>query len=446
MTDTNLTDNQTTDITALPPAERALIVLNSTKTEVVLRELVTEAANITAVVDAAGREQAHRLGMKLKNARTTIEKTGKAAREDATAFSKSVIDEEKRLKAITEAEEKRVLGLRDEYDAKIAAEKAAKEAAEKARKDEIMGKIEGIRRLSADLAGESAKTIGEEYDALAAFKPESDVFQEFTEEAQKALDEALQAIGALHSRVLEKEQAEAAAEAERIRLEEATRAEREALARERAAVEAERAAIAKERAELEALRAAAKQEPQKFDGGPLGSVMLWHAPGPNGMTPLEGQIQGDTPIDHDAEASLGDKISTSFASNGSIAAPDQPEQEQIDESELMPVVDVTPEQAAEIFEEAEIDPAPAPVVTDFKIRMAALATADQFDAIAAKVSQCGQQMFANDLRQVAITLRAGTFDQALAMADHEALIAADNLLIDASMKFIDAMTEQSQAA
>lgn len=389
MTDTNLTDNQTTDITALPPADRALIVLNSTKTEVALRELVTEAANITAVVDTAGREQAHRLGMKLKNARTTIEKTGKAAREDATAFSKAVIDEEKRLKAITEAEEKRVLGLRDEYDAKIAAEKAAKEAAEKARKDEIMGKIEGIRRLAADLAGESAKTIGEEYDALAAFKPESDVFQEFTEEAQKALDETLQAIGALHSRVLEKEQAEAAAEAERIRLEEATRAEREALARERAAIEEEKAELARMRAEVAAMKAAA---------------------------------------------------------SGSVAAPVEPEQEQIDESELMPVVDVTPEQAAEIFEEAEIDPAPAPVVTDFKIRMAALATADQFDAIAAKVSQCGQQMFANDLRQVAITLRAGTFDQALAMADHEALIAADNLLIDASMKFIDAMTEQSQAA
>lgn len=382
-------ENQTTDITTLSPADRALIVLNSTKTEVALRELVDEAAKITAVADSTGREQAHRLGMRLKNARTTIEKTGKAAREDAQAFSKAVIDEEKRLKAITEAEEKRVLGLRDEYDAKVAAEKAAKEAAEKARKDEIMAKIDGIRRLPADLAGESAKAIGDEYDALAAFTPIEEVFQEFTEEAKQALTDALNAIGALHSRVLEKEQLEAQAEAERIRLEEAARAEREALARERAAIEAEKAELARMRAEMAAMKA---------------------------------------------------------ASSGSIAAPAEPEAEQVEDVDLMPVVEVTPEEAAEIFEEAEIEPATAPPVTDFKIRMAALATADQFEALAAKVSQCGQQMFANDLRQVAITLRAGNFDQALAMADHEALIAADNLLIDASMKVIDALTEQSEAA
>lgn len=389
MTDTTVADTQPTDIAALPPADRALIVLNSTKTEVALRDLVSEAANITAVVDSAGREQAHRLGMRLKNARTTIEKTGKAAREDATAFSKAVIAEEHRLKAITEAEEKRVLSLRDEYDAKIEAEKEAKRQAEAKRVAEIREKIEGIRSLPLAMAGAGSDEIAAERDALDAFEPPESVFGEFLQDCIDAKKECILSLCDLYNRVIAQEAAVALAEAERLRLEEATRAEREALARERAAIEEEKAELARMRAEVAAMKAAA---------------------------------------------------------SGSIAAPFEPEQEQIDESELMPVVEVTPEQAAEIFEEAEIDPAPAPVVTDFKIRMAALATADQFDAIAAKVSQCGQQMFANDLRQVAITLRAGTFDQALANADHEALIAADNLLIEASMKFIDALSEEAQAA
>lgn len=91
-----------TDITALPPADRALIVLNSTKTEEHLNALVVEAAPITEVNSPAGRDQAHALGMKMRKARTTIEKTGKTAREDAQAFSRAVIGEEKRLIGIIE--------------------------------------------------------------------------------------------------------------------------------------------------------------------------------------------------------------------------------------------------------------------------------------------------------------------------------------------------------
>ena len=119
-----------TEITTLAPADRAMIVLSSSTTEAQLRGMVQDAASITDVIDPDGREQAHRMGMKLRTARTTIEKAGKAARDDANAFAKAVIDEQRRLIGITEGEERRIMGLRDAYDAKIEAEKEATRKAE----------------------------------------------------------------------------------------------------------------------------------------------------------------------------------------------------------------------------------------------------------------------------------------------------------------------------
>src|SRR4051812_22559589 len=112
------------ELITLPPAKRAAVALKSEAAEAHLRELVSKTSAITNVVDLNGRDEAHRAGMMLKNARTTITATGKAAREDATAFSKAVIAEEKRLLEISADEEARVFSLRDAYDAKVAAEKA----------------------------------------------------------------------------------------------------------------------------------------------------------------------------------------------------------------------------------------------------------------------------------------------------------------------------------
>ncbi len=104
-----------TEVTKLPVADRAVIAFDSSKTEIALKEILIETENVKTVIDAAGREQAHRLGMRLKNARIAIEKTGKSAREDAQAFSKAVIDEEKRLKSIIGTEEDRIFLLRDSF-------------------------------------------------------------------------------------------------------------------------------------------------------------------------------------------------------------------------------------------------------------------------------------------------------------------------------------------
>ena len=92
-------------VLALALPERAAVALSTAAHEIKLRELVKSSADIVAVIDAPGREQAHRIGMNLKGARVAIEKVGKTAREDATAFSKAIIAEEKRLIAISEPED-----------------------------------------------------------------------------------------------------------------------------------------------------------------------------------------------------------------------------------------------------------------------------------------------------------------------------------------------------
>lgn len=375
------TENQTTDITALPPADRALIVLDSTKTEEHLKALVVEAAPITEVNSPAGREQAHRVGMKLKNARVTIEKTGKSAREDAQAFSKAVIDEQKRLIGMVEGEEKRIIDLRDGYDAKIEAEKAAKAAAEAARISTIQGKIAGIRALPLGLAGETSEVIEAEMGALASFTPSEEAFQEFTDDCKAAISECMLALDDLLQKVRAQEEAAAAAV-------EAKRVADEALAAERAAIEAERAAIARERAELAAARAAIEA-----------SKVV--------QPVVEQQNSPAAPVE------------SAQAATENVAEPEFTIHDKADES---PVQLLGVDLAA-----------------DWKIRQFALATADQFTALAGKVDACGVPEFANELRLAADSIRNGAFDAAMAGANSETLVAFDNDLIDATVNAIDAL-------
>lgn len=381
-----------TDITALPPADRALIVLNSTKTEEHLNALVVEAAPITEVNSPAGRDQAHALGMKMRKARTTIEKTGKTAREDAQAFSRAVIGEEKRLIGIIEGEEKRVLGLRDGYDAQIEAEKAAKAAAEAARIATIQEKIAGIRNLPLALAGEPSEVIEAELQAMVDFNPSELAFAEFTEECAHARREAIGAMRDLANKVKAQEDAAAAAlEAKRIA--------DEALAAERAAIEEERAAIARERAEIAAARAAME------------------AAKPVETETVKMMVPAEVAAAVEADPVGAVKHLADFAEEENAA-----------------------------LAHAESVPDATAFVAPWHIRQLALATADQFDALAGKVTACGQVAFGIQLYEVAATVREGQFDAALAGADIETLVAFDNQLIDATVNAVDAVSGAQAAA
>ena len=384
-----MTTETITDIAALPPADRAMIVLNTTKTEADLKAMVEEAQAITEVADKTARELAHRTGMKLKNARTTITKTGKEARDDATAFCKAVIDEEKRLIAITQAEETRVLALRDAFDKRIEDEKAAKAA----READIKGKIAGIRALAQELAlaEVSSEDIAAEREALAAFVPTEEVFGEFIDDCKAALTEADAALAELFEKVSTREQAAAAVAAEQAKLE----AERRAFEEERAAYEAEKRAF-EERKAAEAAASSVEQS---------GSV----------AEPAETPEQPELPEGwHEDEQTL-----------------------------VMPVIEVTAEEAAQVFTEA--DDAPI-TVAPFHIRQLALATADQFQALAGKVAVVGFLDFATQLEAVSNMLRTGQHDAKLQAADLEAVLAADNALLDATMNAIDALGDEAIAA
>ncbi|NVO08256.1 MAG: hypothetical protein HXX19_20990 [Rhodoferax sp.] len=237
---------------------RAALALNSTHTERDLVALATKNASIVAVIDKAGREQAHGAAMELKRARTTIAKVSKDAREDATQFQKAIIAEEKRLIAIIEPEEARLTELRDQFDQEQARIKAEAEARERARITVIHERIGEIRSFSAMAAQcRTASRVAELLAKLQAFDMEG--FEEFSEEAATVHTATLSGVKFIYEEKVTEE-------AERARIKAQQEADAAALAKaqaEQAAaaaqLAADRAAFEKERAELAAAKAAAAQ-------------------------------------------------------------------------------------------------------------------------------------------------------------------------------------------
>lgn len=243
--------NETTELTVV---ERAAIALGTSEREAQLAALVNESSTIVAIKNNAGRDQCHSAAMKLRTTRVDIEKAGKAAREDATAFSKAVIAEEKRLVAITAPEEERLLGLRDEWDEAREAERRAKVEAEARRIAAIRVKIDEIRACVSIAAGKSSADIEGAIIALVDETIDIEGFAEMTGDAEAARGETLDKLRAMHGAALAQE-----AEARRVA------EERAELERQRAALEAEQERLAAERAEQERRDAAARAEQDRKD-------------------------------------------------------------------------------------------------------------------------------------------------------------------------------------
>jgi hypothetical protein len=254
--------------TALTLPERAAVALGTPKYEQEIRELVAKTVTITEVKNKDGRDQCHGAMMTLKNTRVAIEKAAKAAREDATAFSKAVIAEEKRLVALAEPEEARLQALRDAWDAEIEREKAAKAAAEKARVDGIRKRIAEMQSIPAMLVGKQSATIATAIEGLDAVEITLESFAEFAGEAEMAKIATVAKLGEMLTAQVahEKEQerlAEERADLERLRREAAERERQIAEARaldERLAREAREREEARLRAEREAHEAELRKE------------------------------------------------------------------------------------------------------------------------------------------------------------------------------------------
>lgn len=246
-----MSQKQTTELTVV---ERAAVALASTERETSLRDLVAKSTDLVEVKNAAARDQVHAAAMVLRTARTDIQKAAKAARDDANAFSKAVIAEEKRLVAITEPEENRLISMRDEWDEAREAEKREKLEAEQRRVAAIREHIDDIRAIAVRMVSCASYVIAVEIEDLEALGITTDRFAELTGEAEMVRGTTLDKLRELHAAAIAHE-----AEQERIA------AEREALERERAALAEQQRQEAEARAAREREEAVARAEQERID-------------------------------------------------------------------------------------------------------------------------------------------------------------------------------------
>lgn len=237
--------------TALTVVERASLAIRSSEYEPKLRELAARSAAITAITNADGYKECHSARMALKRERIALECDGKTARDDATAFAKAVIAEEKRLVGIIAPEESRLQAIQDAHDAKAAAEKARKEQAERERITTIRARIEAIKARATVAYKLNAAEVQTLIAAINDEAFERAGFSEFADEAQAARDAALEYLSEVYvTKAAQEAEAKRIADerAELVRLQDDERL-RQALAREE---EDQRAKAAQEKRDADA--------------------------------------------------------------------------------------------------------------------------------------------------------------------------------------------------
>ena len=255
--------------TELAPLDRAERVLGFVERKAQLADLARKSERIVEITGTTGYQEAQGARMVLKNTRVEIQKLGKAAREDATAFSKAVIAKEKELIDVIEPEESRLQALQDVWDAAREAEKQAKVAAEQARLAAIRAKLDAIQSFPLQAIGKSAEAIAAMIDRAQALDVSEFAGEQQQVSAQYKVD-AIARLVELHTARMETE-AEAArltaerAELERLRKEQTERQaeqDRQAAAAraeaDRIAEAAREHAAAEQRAQIAAEAAKAK--------------------------------------------------------------------------------------------------------------------------------------------------------------------------------------------
>jgi hypothetical protein len=256
--------------TQLAPIERAKQILAYDETKTRLAELAAKSERITGITNPAGYQEAQRARVELKSTHVEVQKRGKEAREDATAYSKAVIAAEKELVAVIEPEESRLQGLQDAWDAAREAERQAKINAERERVEAIQARVLDIRERHHLVFGLPSGDVRVEAEKLRGL-PIGDDFQEFQPAAEAARTEALAKLEAMAIEAEQREEAERQHQQEEAARAEALRIEAEKLAAERAeldrlrAEQAERDRIEREAREAEAAKERAEVERQRAE-------------------------------------------------------------------------------------------------------------------------------------------------------------------------------------
>lgn len=225
----------------LTTIQRAELALNFDAIKSQALELVKDSARIVKITDKAGYQECHAARMRLRDARVSVEKTGKEARDDANKFAKSVIAKENELIAIMEPEEKRLAELQKAVDDEAERVKAEKARIERERIEAINARFAAIKSLPLGAMNATASEIQKIIEHAEAIDEAS-----FPEDMQPAAKyEKRLAITSLRAAL----DARNAHDAEQVRIQ----AEREELAKLRAeqeALQAERERLAHVEREL----------------------------------------------------------------------------------------------------------------------------------------------------------------------------------------------------
>lgn len=133
-----------TAIAELTPDQRAEQALSFADTRAQLQKLAGESTSLTRVDTEDNFTAAKAAKAKLQSTRVAIEKTGKAARDDANKFQKAVIAKEKELVGLISPEEQRLAQL-------IATEQLRREEAERVAREEEERRAARIRGAFSEL-------------------------------------------------------------------------------------------------------------------------------------------------------------------------------------------------------------------------------------------------------------------------------------------------------
>lgn len=241
----------------ITPYERASQEMSVAGTKEKLQELAAQSAELTEVIDAESRRLVHDSYMVLKNTRVTIERTGKDARADATAYSKAVIAKEKELVDVISPEEMRLKKLRDDYDSIEAAELARIAAEEQARVQKIEDDIRALRDAPLIALGQPVHVIEEKLAWVQA--QDDECFEgDYLEQAQSAKRQAIAQIKSILETARQ-------AEANAARQAELDREEREARERRDAEDRAAREHREAQQAELDRQAAALREQQEAVE-------------------------------------------------------------------------------------------------------------------------------------------------------------------------------------
>lgn len=131
-------ENAGTDLVHLTPEQRAEQALKFSTTREQLKALAATSTSLVKVDTDDNLAAAKAAKAKLQSTRVAIEKTGKAARDDANKFGKAVIAKERELIGLISPEEERLQTL-------IAAEQTRRDEAERAAREAEQRRAEAIR-------------------------------------------------------------------------------------------------------------------------------------------------------------------------------------------------------------------------------------------------------------------------------------------------------------